>query len=298
MPAIRSRTENWRQSLREIHERNGALEITLPHHVQRTPDGGGTVGDNPVGGGNLIWRVRIVGLSDTEILVEQPMALGQTIPIAAGVKLVAIIVIGQNRWMFETTNLGMTTAGLNGRRTVGALRLQMPDTVERCQRRNFYRISTIGLALPKVECHPLLDLPSAAVAETANRVHIHDLQDSHITGAAMSPEHDTVMPEVGPAFHATLVNIGGGGVGLVIADSEKAPVEAEKPIFMRIDLMPQIPAPVAVTGRIKHLHIDSMRKRYAGVAFEFGHNPSHQKFVVDQICRYVAMVQREQLKRG
>lgn len=298
MPATRSRTENWRQSLREIHERHGSLEITLPHVIEK--DGGAAVATDQGAGKHLIWRVRIVGLNDEEIFVEEPSAMGQTIPIAPGVRLVAIIAIGQNRWMFETENLGAARVALNDSRATRALRLRMPGHVERCQRRNFYRISTVGLDLPRVECRTLLDLPSAAVAEAANRIRIHELQDADITGLPTAPAQgpgETMLPEAGPAIPALLINIGGGGAGLLFEPTERGSVEGEKPLFLRINLQPHIPEPIAVTGRIRHTHIDSAQRLYAGVAFEFGHDPSHQKFIVDQLCRYVEMVQREQLRR-
>lgn len=290
MPATRSRTENWKQSLREIHDRRGALEITLPHRIEHTPSGP-VASDQP--GANLIWRVRIVGMTDDEIIVEEPMALGRSMPITRGAKLVGIIAIGQNRWMFETECLGTVESASNGYMPVRALRLRMPTGVERCQRRNFYRISTVGLSLPKVDCRKLLDLSSAAIAEAANRVAIHDLEEATISGLRLAPA-DPVLPEAGPPVGAVMVNVGGGGVGLMFEPDCSGTLEAEKPMFFQVDLRPHIPAPLCVTGRIKHTHIDSAQRVYAGIAFEFGHDPQHQKFIVDQLCRYVSMVQKEQ----
>ena len=68
--------------------------------------------------------------------------------------------------MFRTHSMGRTKVPLNADKDVIAIRLKLPDTVERCQRRQFYRVSTVGLALPKVEAHPLLDPLSAIPAET------------------------------------------------------------------------------------------------------------------------------------
>lgn len=290
MPATRSRTENWRQSLQDVYQKNGAIEITFPQNAANANSAGSE-------NSSLIWRVRVMGLTDAELVIEEPSALGHPIRFQEGVQLVGIIAIGQNRWMFKTVNLGETSITAAGGRSLRGYRLRMPDTVERCQRRNFYRISTVGITLPNVEVYPLIDAESAVIAETSNRCQILDLIDSD---AGLGPPKPAaqVMPEVGPMTSATLVNIGGGGVGLLF-DQETAPrLDSNTMYWLRINLQPQVPAPLAASARLKHTHIDSAHRVYAGMSFEFGHSPKHEKFVVDQLLRYVAHVQREQLKRS
>jgi hypothetical protein len=294
VPATRSRTENWRQSLDDIARKGGALEITLARHAD---DGALHGGEGAQDHANLIWRVRVLGITDHDILVEQPSTLGHTVRLSPGADLVGLIAIGQNRWMFRTVNLGEGETVAAGGRTLRGYRLRMPASVERCQRRNFYRISTVGLVLPKVDVAPVIDPASAAVAETANRCHIADLLDQNagLGPAAPSPQ---LTPDIGPASSAVLVNIGGGGVGLLFERGEAAPLDASTLYWLRIGLLPHIPAPLAVCARLKHTHIDSAQRVYAGMAFDFAHGPAHEKFVVDQLLRYVALVQRDQLKRG
>lgn len=304
MPATRSRTENWRQSLQDIFERNGALELTLPRYL--APDN--TLNEHGLAvntAQNIIWRVRIVGMKDDEILVEEPSALGHTFTLDDGVELVGIISIGQNRWMFRTSNLGRTTVQINRTTSIAALRLRMPTEVERCQRRNFYRVSTIGLSLPSVEVYPVLEPDSIMVAETASRVQIEEAVDTpviatvgHAGAVARGPlAEPTLLPHCGPMIKGSLMNIGGGGVGLLFEPEDRAGVDAMKLVWLRIRLQPHIPAPLGVAARIRHTHIDSAQRVYAGVMFEFGQPGVHQKFVVEQLCRYVALVQREQLRR-
>ena len=103
-----------------------------------------------------------------------------------------------------------------------------------------------------------------------------------------------VLPEVGPKFSARLVNVGGGGAGLVLDRSESAANERARLFWLRINLTPQIPAPIAVTARMVHTHLDSAQNLYAGMAFDFGFNPSHRQFVVEQICGYVTALQQRQ----
>lgn len=300
MPAMRSRTENWHRSLVQIHERGGALEITLPRYVGRTETGVPTVADDTAESGakNIIWRVRILDMDKDWIIVDQPMALGQTFDLQSGVELVGIIAIGQNRWMFRTKIQSKEKVELGGGRssTVG-LKLEMPTDVERCQRRNFYRVSTVGLDLPKVTMYPLLDVRSAIVAETACREEIYSLEDKGVA-SKIGPEDPTSLklPEVGPALNSRLMNIGGGGVGLILDSDEDSGMETHQAFWLRVDLRPEIPAPIGVVARLRHTHIDSMQRLYTGLSFEFSHNAAYQKFVVDQLCKYVAQVQRRQLR--
>lgn len=281
MPANRSRTDRWRDCLWQVYERAGALEITVDS------------GHGDAAGPDLVWRVRMLGISDTEIQVEHPSTAGQTIPIEPGVRLIAAMAIGQNRWMFHTRSLPP------GPRIPGrpaTLRLAMPDTVERCLRRNFYRISTAELSLPRVECWALLDPTSALAAEVANRAQIVECIRARTAGAPM-PEYagePIVLPDVGPRFNARLMNIGGGGAGLLIDRTDTAALDRSRFFWLRLDLTPQVPLPLAVTGRLVHTHIDSAQNCYAGIAFDWSFNAGHRDFVVDQIATCTARLQQRQ----
>jgi len=296
VPASRSRTENWRRSLEKIAERNGALEITLPRFYARAQ---GAHEEDDSGGRDLIWRVRVLRLSDDEIVVEQPSTMGQTIRFEKGLELIGVIPVGQNRWMFHTINLGQTTAPLNAQREVEAIRLQMPDVVERCQRRSFYRISTVGLLLPNVSMWPVIDSRSLPPAEIASAERLLRMERTEVIGrlGEPDPETDPTLPEVGPALKGSLVNIGGGGVGVLLDRDEAAGLDASRTFWMNIDLTPDIPAPLGVAAKLAHTHMDSEQRTYAGMSFEFSHSPDHMRFVVDRICRYVMKIQREQLRR-
>ena len=67
-----------------------------------------------------------------------------------------------------------------------------------------------------------------------------------------------------------------------------------KVFWLRFNLPPALKTPICATGKLVHTHMESNHDTYAGMAFDFSFNPSHQKFVVDQICRYIATQQREQ----
>lgn len=279
MPASRSRTERWRECLHQIRDRGGGLEIALTRPANA-----------PIRGSDLCWRVRVIDVTDDELIVERPSSLAAPIPFEHGDRVTITMSIGQNRWMFTTHIVGLRLASSALVRGTPSLVLRMPEAVERCQRRAFMRISTTELSLPSVECWPLLDPTSVGPAELANRAAIEELSCQDITGIR-PPEPSTLLPDVGPLFHARLMNLGGGGCGLLVPRSDAPAAEGSKLYWFRVDLTPEVPAPLAVTGRMVHIHLDSEQNVHAGIAFEFGFNPPHRSFVVDQLTRYVRKVQ-------
>ena len=277
MPANRSRTSRWRDCLWQIYERSGALEISLARPGQTES----AVGD-------LIWRVKILRLDDHEIEVAQPAAFGRSMRIEPGAALIGAMSIGQNRWMFETSVLQV---GNDDR-----LRLAMPDDVSRCSRRSYYRASTIGVDLPRVECWPLLDPTTVGAAEVANEAYARDLSRYHREPVGQPPTQPQLLPMVGPGFEASLVNLSGGGLGLTVEPSESSGLDRLRYLWLRVSLGDQTVAPLALTGRVVHSHIDSMQQVHLGVAFEFGFNPAHRDFVISQVCGVVAKMLESQGK--
>lgn len=288
MPASRSRTERWRECLQQIYERGGGIEFSIARTLPYEPPIEGNNATSRVAP-DLMWRVRVLGVSDTELLVERPNTMGQPVVIDDGVELIAVMAVGQNRWMFHTRKL--PASAQPSQFNLPGLRLQMPDRVERCHRRDFLRISTAELHLPRVECWPLLDPTSVGAAEAANRALIQDLEH---TGRSLTDgdSADTILlPNVGPPFTAQLLNIGGGGAGLLFPKGEAAAAERSRVLWMRLHLMPHIPAPIAVTARLVHKHLDSEQNLLAGAAFEFTWNQAHRDFVVSQMTRFATMCQ-------
>jgi hypothetical protein len=284
VPAHRSRTTGWRRCLKQVHERHGSLEIAIVRGQESEGDDGR----------HLIWRVRLIALSDDEILVEQPMTLGQVIHLESGIELAAILALGQNRWMFTTKMLGVTQHGGRDHRTTTAMRLVMPKSVERCSRRNYYRMETTALNLPEVEVWPLLDPKSVIVAERANELQFEaDRGNSPGDGAAAEANPEATMPEVGPKFTARLLNLGGGGLGLRIRPQDAPALGRYKLFWLRFSLPPGLMTPICATGKLAHTNVDSTQHTYAGMAFDFSFNPGHQRLVVAQVCRYITAMQRQ-----
>ena len=279
MPAQRSRTTGWRQCLQQLVDHRGSLQIALAPH-------------GPTGG-DFIWRAKLISLSDTEIFVEMPTTAGEPLPLQEGVQLLGIMAIGQNRWMFRTHCIGTTAYRSNGRDGMG-LRLQMPEAVERCQRRRDFRISTGSLELPQVDAWPLLDPRSVVLPERMCQLQI----ERHISGDTTpdSFNEEDMMPDVGPSVTATLVNIGGGGVGLQVPTGESSGIGRHRLHWLRFPLPSSDGPALCVTAKLMHWHMEAGGSAYMGMMFDFSFNPSHRRFVTQQITRAVAIQQREQLR--
>ncbi|MCC6286239.1 MAG: PilZ domain-containing protein [Phycisphaerales bacterium] len=276
MPASRSRTERWRECFDQVAQRGGGIELSVADTSSRQ--------------GDLVWRVRLLRVTDAGLVVETPAAAGSTVPLPANLPLVGSLSIGQNRWMFHTSSVGPVSFSEPGRPPCSALQLAAPTGVERCSRRSFMRISTASMELAPVECWPLLDPTTVTAAEIANAAVIRECAR---TGAPWSGEGSDpiVLPEVGPRFTGRLGNISGGGLGLILDRENASGLDRGRLFWLRIDLRPGIAAPIGVTTKIAHAHLDSQQSTYAGMAFEFQFNPAHRSFVVEQITRLVSSVQ-------
>ncbi len=244
-------------------------------------------------GSHLVWRVRLVHLTNDEILVERPMALGEVMRVDEGVELVAVLAVGQNRWMFTTTHLGLTEHQRPGQRTVTAMRLAMPPSVERCQRRNYFRMETGAIVRPEVEVWPLLDPKSVLIAERANELQFEEDRKGNGRARPAAADDEMTLPEVGPKFTAMLVNIGGGGLGLRVRPQDAQSLGRHKIFWLRFTLPPELTTPICATAKLAHTNVDSTQYTDAGLAFDFSFNPVHQRFIVEQICRFITMQQHD-----
>lgn len=293
MPANRSRTENWYSSLQQIASRAGGLEIALQHDA-----GDGAAPGQPTP--DLLWRCRLYAVTPEELIVETPAAVGQSFSFSTGARLVVSMSIGQNRWMFSTSVVGTRRVRTPSGHTGGAMVLQMPDHVERCSRRAFMRLGAQSVNLPTVQCWPLLDPSSVVAAEAANRVAIASRMPG-LTGLEVHeplPEgsESLLLPSVGPSFPAQLMNISGGGLGLLVSQAHAGPCERHTFLWLRVDLAPQVPLPLALTVRRAHSHLDSAQNIYLGLAADFTYHPQHQAFVTQVLAQYVDQLQAAQAR--
>ncbi|MFI4880967.1 MAG: hypothetical protein ACIAQU_00105 [Phycisphaerales bacterium JB064] len=274
MNTNRSRTERWRECLTQIRDRGGSLEVSVD------------VGDAAdMGATNLVWRVRLLGLDDERLVLEQPVALGQTMRLEPGLRLVVAMSIGQNRWMFRTMSIEPTAGDMRG-----LLHMAAPTLVERCQRRNFYRAPTAGFNLPLVQGWRLVDPQTAVAAEVASRIPFEDASKGGSTGGAGLEAPISLMPEVAGAFQGQLVNVGGGGAGLLVPPASRPSFDSSGRYWLRMALGADMPGPLAVSARCVHQHLDSTQNLHLGFAFDFSLHAEHRDFIVRQITSYVERV--------
>ncbi len=273
MNTNRSRTERWRECLDQIRDRGGSLEVSVD------------VGDAAeMGATNLVWRVRLLAIDDERLVLEQPVALGQTMRVEPGLRLVVAMSIGQNRWMFRTMSVEPSAGDMRG-----LLHIASPTLVERCQRRNFFRATTAGFNLPLVQGWRLVDPQTAVAAEVASRIPFED--DATATKPGLGLESPiTLMPEVAGAYQGQLINVGGGGAGLVVPPASRPSFDSSGRYWLRMALGPEMPAPLAVTARCVHQHLDSSQNLHLGFAFDFSLHPEHRDFIVRQITGYVERI--------
>lgn len=273
MNTNRSRTERWRECLDQIRDRGGSLEVSVD------------VGDAAdMGATNLVWRVRLLAIDDERLVLEQPVALGQTMRVEPGLRLVVAMSIGQNRWMFRTMSIEPSAGDMRG-----LLHIAAPTLVERCQRRNFFRATTAGFNLPLVQGWRLVDPQTAVAAEVASRIPFEDEATAGQPGNGLESPIP-LMPEVAGAYQGQLVNVGGGGAGLVVPPASRPSFDSSGRYWLRMALGTEMPAPLVVTARCVHQHLDSAQNLHLGFAFDFSLHPEHRDFIVRQITGYVDRV--------
>jgi hypothetical protein len=277
MSAARSRTNEWRRSLEELCQKGGALEIAIARDDAR--------------GHDLVWRLRIIEVRDSGIVVENPGAFGRSLPLHIGTRLVAFIVIGQNRWEFRTAVTEEILPGKYQDARNGAARLALPDHVERCLRRHA-RFDVGPLTLAPIDVWPLLDPKTVVAAERANELAFA----ASITGAvtAEKTDEDAMLPQVGPRFTAHVANIGGGGAGLMVDPEHAGLLSHHRLFWLRLEPSDGAGVPIVTTAKLVHTHIDSSQRTYAGMSFDFSFNPGHQKVVAEQVERSIRNLERRQ----
>ena len=264
MPASRSRTLEWRRSLEELGQKGGSLEVAITRDDGR--------------GHDLVWRLRILDVRDDGIVVENPGALGRALPLHVGTRLVAYIVIGQNRWEFRTAVLESIPPGRHADARNGASRLSLPERVERCLRRHA-RFDVGPLALPPVDVWPLLEPKSAVAAERANEL----AWAAFLEGKPVTTDEEALLPTVGPKLTGHLANMGGGGAGLLVEPAQAGLLSRHRLFWVRLALGDGCPVPIVACAKLVHTHIDSTQRTYAGLSFDFAFNPAHQRTVAAQV---------------
>ncbi len=291
MPAFRSRTLHWRRNLDQLARRGGTLEVALAPAGLATD----TQESGSVVGADFIWKLRIHRLCEEWIELEAPELLQRIVPTPAGVEVAGAIVVGPNRWLFRTECLGSGGMTAVHGRPAATIRLRMPTEVERT-RRSHLRVEAISLQLPKVRIWPLLDRESIRPVQRSLALAVEQL-DAGKRLESRDWEAESLRPQLGPEFSATLMNLGGGGVGLRVEPECGSLLSNHGRFWIEIDLRPESPLPLGVTVRVAHQHLEAAGTVYAGCAFDFTADADHAKLVARQVLGAVAARQVRQ-RRG
>ena len=82
-----------------------------------------------------------------------------------------------------------------------------------------------------------------------------------------------------------------------MVDKAHAQAATSKPLWwVRLDLRPDIPAPIAMMCRLSHRHVDSTQGLYCGLAFELAHSADQRQFIIELFARYTDELQRRQAR--
>ena len=87
MPASRSRTTEWRRSLEQLRDRGGAIEIAVAHDEFA----GNELSETFNNVADLVWRVRVLDITDECFSVDLPFALGRPVELPDDTTLVGAI---------------------------------------------------------------------------------------------------------------------------------------------------------------------------------------------------------------
>ncbi|QNN22128.1 hypothetical protein HED60_07535 [Planctomycetales bacterium ZRK34] len=278
--------------MHDLSQRDGVIELSLrrdptqfaAQKVTRQSDGSFQLSDAHS------WKVRVFAVEPDGIVVERPWSITQDVRFHAGMLLDGLMVDGLRRWTFTCRIQEVFRHALNERKQVICLRLSRPGDVQDGQRRNYFRVETVGAALPSAHLWHLLDHDGCAEYE-------HYCRLRH---RASPEERDEIIeppsPCLGDDFPTKLMDVSAGGLG-VLVKREMDWLLPTAPLLWTKIVLPDIEEPLFAVSRLAHWREESDVYFRLGLCFNFDHNPSYRSFFVDQLCRFSAEFQRQQLQR-
>ena len=100
------------------------------------------------GGEETCARVRMLAYVDGELVVDRPTTSASDDSFAAGKRLSATLTLGQERWSFKTRVIKpVKLVRLNATKRVMGMTMDVPQSLERSQRRNNFRVSVASLGI-------------------------------------------------------------------------------------------------------------------------------------------------------
>jgi hypothetical protein len=260
---------DWPAIVSDCERRNGTVELRLEDDDTSSRTA----------------RARLLQVeANGEWLLEKPFSVHGP-SFGSGMNVVGVIGTGTRRLGFHAKVTQVELFQLNSEKRIPVLRLTEPTKIHSAQRRAYYRVSAIGADVPVVKLWPLDDPTAAIEAEKAN-------QARHLGEEARQPE----LP-LGDLITGTIFDISGNGISLLIDVKFIAAVSEQNQFWAELRL-PGDPEPIRfVLKKVRCTH-ERHGPAIAAFTFDFEHNPPHQRFVTDLVCRFTAAQQRAQLQRN
>jgi hypothetical protein len=168
--------------------------------------------------------------------------MGAKVNLEPGTRLIGVMAVGQNRWMFHT-EVKSTADSPDPQASRVAWSSRCPIASSGAPDVGSSGSRPSNSNWPNARCWPLIDPASAVAAEVASRTHVLELID---IGQDVDEGGDEVLDRAAgrpgsmsaSGFRATVQNIGGGGLGLKVPREDRSAVESSKLYWTRLDLRP------------------------------------------------------------
>jgi hypothetical protein len=234
--------------------------------------------------------VRVFAVEPDGVIVERPWSITQEVEIRPGQVLDGLMVDGLRRWTFTCRVEQTLRHALNEKKHVICLRLSRPVDVADGQRRDYFRVDTAGAELPAARLWHLMDHEGCAEYE-------HYCRLRH---RACPAERDDIVqppaPPIGDDFSTMVMDISAGGLGVLVKRDIEWLLPTAPLLWTKITL-PDVEDPLFAVTRLAHWHEESAELIRLGLCFSFDHNPGYRGFFIEQLCRFSAEYQRQQLQR-
>lgn len=212
----------------------------------------------------LSFGSRLLDMTDKHLIVEVPNAAIAKQQFQIGAQIYVVMVQRTTRVELRCDVLDRIKVSINANVQTIGYQLSYPTHVGSAQRRSYFRATVSALPIKPVKFMPLdpvLKHPMQALAFTGN-----------------------------------MVNISGGGMG-VIVHKEHVPILRDSKFFTCDIHLPLEDEQIKFSIACQSMHQTAGRKGdvYVGLEFKIT-DPAHKREIVDKLVKYTTWVQREQLR--
>jgi len=282
----------WERIMRRLAQRDGVIELSRrrdprklhQQKITRNDDGSFDVTNAQS------WKVRVFEVLDDAIIVERPWSATNYVELQPGESLDGLMVDSLRRWTFRCRMIEQFRYDLNEHKQVVSLRLSRPEEMRDGQRRDYFRVETAGAALPSAHLWHLVEHDACAEYEQ------YCIQRHR----ACPEERDAIVeparPPLGDQFDMMVMDISAGGIGALVKRDIEWLLPTAPLLWTKITL-PDVEEPLFVVSRVAHWHDETTDLIKLGLCFDFSHHLEYRRFFVEQMCRFSAEFQRQQLQR-